>query len=105
MRSRYTAFALGHADHLFRTWHPRTRPADTGAGPALGTDGATTWTGLRILSVTAGGETDAEGRVVFTASYRDETGAHTMTEDSAFTRRAGRWVYVDGEHTALEEDR
>ena len=28
MRSRYTAYAMGSGDHLFRTWHPRTRPAD-----------------------------------------------------------------------------
>src|SRR6188474_3543469 len=28
MRSRYTAFALGIEDHVFRTWHPRTRPDD-----------------------------------------------------------------------------
>jgi SEC-C motif domain protein len=26
MRSRYSAFAVGRADHLFRSWHPRTRP-------------------------------------------------------------------------------
>ena len=43
MRSRYTAFVRGDADHLFRTWHPRTRPEHV-----LGTPG-TTWTGLEIL--------------------------------------------------------
>lgn len=26
MRSRYTAFALGDADYLLRTWHPSARP-------------------------------------------------------------------------------
>ncbi|HVX54620.1 YchJ family protein, partial [Nocardioides sp.] len=26
MRSRYAAYALGKADYVFRTWHPRTRP-------------------------------------------------------------------------------
>ena len=30
MRSRYTAFVLRDADHLWRTWHPRTRPAQVG---------------------------------------------------------------------------
>ncbi|WP_369805756.1 YchJ family metal-binding protein [Mycobacterium sp. 1165178.9] len=28
MRSRYSAFAYGDSGYLFRTWHPRTRPAD-----------------------------------------------------------------------------
>ena len=27
MRSRYSAFALGLAPYLLRTWHPSTRPA------------------------------------------------------------------------------
>ena len=40
MRSRYTAFVRGDADHLFRTWHPRTRPDDVAPDPA------TRWTGL-----------------------------------------------------------
>ncbi len=26
MRSRYSAFVVGDEDHIFRTWHPRTRP-------------------------------------------------------------------------------
>ena len=28
MRSRFSAYALGEIDHVFRTWHPRTRPDD-----------------------------------------------------------------------------
>ena len=28
MRSRYSAYACGDSDYLFRTWHPRTRPPD-----------------------------------------------------------------------------
>lgn len=80
MRSRYTAHATGDADHLFRTWHPRTRPDDIALDPT------TRWTGLRIVS--------AEGDTVeFVAS--SETGQ--MHERSRFERRGGRWVYVDGD--------
>lgn len=80
MRSRYTAHATGDADHLFRTWHPRTRPDDIALDPT------TRWTGLRIVSV--------EGDTVeFVAS--SETGQ--MHERSRFERRGGRWVYVDGD--------
>ena len=49
MRSRYTAFALRDEDYLFRTWHPRTRPA-----PPYWVEG-TQWTGLTILGAEAGG--------------------------------------------------
>ena len=36
MRSRYTAFVVGDGDHLFRTWHPSTRPDDLDVAPDPG---------------------------------------------------------------------
>lgn len=80
MRSRYTAFVRGDTDHLFRTWHPRTRPED------LSPDPTTTWTGLRIVA------TDGD-TVEFVATRKDGQ----MHEVSRFEQRAGRWVYVDGD--------
>ncbi len=89
MRSRYTAFALGNEDHLFRTWHAKTRPRD------LGLDAATEWLGLEILATTGGGADDLEGTVHFRAKFRDHLGAHVLEENSRFARRVGRWMYVD----------
>jgi SEC-C motif-containing protein len=83
MRSRYAAYALGDLDHVFRTWHPRTRPADLAPDPAL------TWTGLRILDAGA-------DWVEFEASYDRAGTPGRLHERSRFERRAGRWVYVDG---------
>lgn len=88
MRSRYTAFALRDSDHLFRTWHPRTRPAVVTADPG------TRWTGLRILRVEDGGPEDVTGIVEFRADYRDAAGAGSMHETSRFEKRAGRWLYL-----------
>ncbi len=97
MRSRYTANALGNRGdpraeaHLFRTWHPRTRPVGPLLSPGL------TWTGLEVLR-TCGGGSDGSGVVEFEASFVDEGGhAGRLRETSRFTRRAGRWVYVDGD--------
>jgi SEC-C motif-containing protein len=90
MRSRYAAYATGRLDHVFRTWHPRTRPAEVEPVPGL------TWTGLRVLATVDGGREDTAGRVEFEARYRTADGAHVLHEDSRFERRAGRWVYVDG---------
>jgi len=90
MRSRYSAYATGRLDHVFRTWHPRTRPAGLDPLPGLA------WTGLRVLATLDGGPQDATGRVEFEAGYRTADGAHVLHEDSRFERRAGRWVYVDG---------
>ncbi|MDO4918831.1 YchJ family protein [Kocuria sp.] len=88
MRSRYTAFATGAEDHLFRTWHPRTRPQDTS------TDPGTVWTGLGVERVVDGGPEDEHGVVEFTAEYVSGGRPGSMHEVSEFTRRAGRWMYV-----------
>ena len=85
MRSRYAAYARGGrvgADYLFRTWHPRTRPApdelDLGDGSG--------WTGLEIHGY-------GEDWVEFTAHHVNGD----LYERSRFQRRAGRWLYLDGE--------
>lgn len=92
MRSRYTAFALGDAAHLERTWHPRTRPQ------RVEPDAALEWTGLRIVATEAGGASDVAGVVEFVASWAEPDGTTgALHERSAFARRGGRWLYVEGE--------
>ncbi len=91
MRSRYAAYAVGDLDHVFRTWHPRTRPDEITASPGL------TWTGLTIVSTSGGGPDDDAGEVEFRAAYRTADGPGLLHERSRFEQRAGRWVYVDGD--------
>ncbi len=91
MRSRYSAYAVGDLDHVFRTWHPRTRPADLAPSPGL------TWSGLEVLRTVDGGPSDDTGVVEFRARFRDVEGEHVMHETSRFERRGRRWVYVDGD--------
>jgi SEC-C motif-containing protein len=90
MRSRYAAYATGRLDHVFRTWHPRTRPDDPTPAPGV------RWTGLRVLATVDGGPQDDTGRVSFEARFETADGPQVLREDSRFERRAGRWVYVDG---------
>ena len=94
MRSRYSAYSVGDADYLFRTWHPRTRPADVTVDPGI------TWTGLEVTDTVAGGADDELGEVEFTARFEAAGRAGSMRERSRFERRAGRWFYVD----AVTED-
>ena len=96
MRSRYTAFVVGDEDYLFRTWHPRTRPEGPYCHPG------TQWTGLTIHETVDGVAGDETGVVEFTASYRTGDGhggvvADALRERSRFTRRAGRWLYLDAD--------
>ena len=86
MRSRYAAYVVGATDHLFRTWHPRTRPDVDDLAP----DPDLTWTGLRVLG-------SGEDWVEFVASYDRDGVAGELRERSRFERRGGRWVYVDGD--------
>lgn len=90
MRSRYAGFALGLDDYLWRTWHPRTRPARVDLDD-------TEWTSLEIVDVVDGSEGDQEGIVEFVAHYRHGRRSGSMRERSRFERRARRWMYVDAE--------
>lgn len=84
MRSRYSAYAVGDLQYVWRTWHPRTRPAEVSP---TGLE----WIGLEIVDV-------SDDQVEFRAHYRSEgrrTG--TLHERSRFAVRARRWFYVDGD--------
>ena len=91
MRSRYSAYAVGDLDYVWRTWHPRTRPG------ALAPDGELIWTGLQIIDTVDGGPGAQIGEVEFQASYRRAGRTGRLHERSRFAVRAGRWFYVDGE--------
>ncbi|BAL91806.1 hypothetical protein AMIS_65860 [Actinoplanes missouriensis 431] len=90
MRSRFSAYALGRTDHVFRTWHPETRPSD----PAeLADDPNLRWVRLEVLGMSGGGMFDAEGTVEFRAHYREGGKPGVMQEKSRFVRSEGQWVY------------
>ena len=90
MRSRYSAFALGDAAYLLRTWHPATRPERLD----LQDDGRR-FTGLHILETTGGSPLHTQGTVRFRADYTDADGPGSQTENSEFERIGGDWTYVD----------
>lgn len=98
MRARYSAFATDQRDFLFKTWHPRTRPPQVGVNNVE-------WTGLEILA-TRGAALDGDGSdagVEFRASFQINGERLVLHERSRFTRRAGRWFYLDGD--ILEDGR
>ena len=97
MRSRFSAFVVGDEDHLFRSWHPRTRPP----GPYC--HAGTRWLDLTVHETVGGGVEAADGEeavVDFTAHFLTGDGRGRVVEDelherSRFVRRAGRWLYLD----------
>lgn len=91
MRSRFTAFAVGDAAHLRRSWHPETRPDDIRIDPRR------RWTGLEIVATDAGSALDGTGVVEFRAHSELDGAPSTLHERSRFARVDGAWVYVEGE--------
>lgn len=88
MRSRFSAFALGDAGYLLRSWHASTRPEELSLDPGL------RWYRLDIERTEAGGPFDVDGVVEFVAYFRgDERGS--LHEVSRFVREGRDWFYVD----------
>ncbi len=101
MRSRYCAYALGgHGEYLLKTWFPATAEGLTVEDLS---EKNTDWLQLEVLDKTQQGN---KASVEFKAWYRsDEADAvmldgitmKALHEKSAFTRVAGRWLYIGGE--------
>ena len=90
MRSRFSAFAVGDAGYLLRTWHASTRPRQ------LDLDDGVAWTRLEIVEVVDGGLFDASGVVEFRAHHRTGRARGVLHERSTFRREDGQWYYVSG---------
>ena len=88
MRSRYSAFAVGDAGYLLRTWHPSRRPRTLSLDPAL------RWTRLAILETRDGGLFDATGTVQFRAMYVRQGRRGILAETSRFVRQDRHWTYL-----------
>lgn len=91
MRSRFSAFAVGDAGYLARTWHASTRPA------RLDLDDDTRWYRLDVRATTGGGVFDTAGTVEFEAFWRSSQGRGSLQEVSRFVRGTEGWQYVDGD--------
>jgi SEC-C motif-containing protein len=88
MRSRYSAFAVGDAGYLLRTWHPTGRPKTLTLDPALA------WTRLAVLETQGGGLFDDTGTVRFRAIYVREGQRGVLAENSRFVRHDRLWTYL-----------
>jgi SEC-C motif domain protein len=88
MRSRYSAFAVGDAGYLLRTWHPSSRPRTVSLDPAL------RWTRLAVLATRGGGLFDTTGTVQFRAMYIQDGQRRVLSETSRFTRHHRHWAYL-----------
>jgi len=98
MRSRYTAYAIGHTAHLMRTTHPDSphRRSDRVAwrDELVRYCEAARFTGLEVVD--APPPHRGEGYVEFRATFELGGQPRLQAERSRFLRHEGRWAYVDG---------
>jgi SEC-C motif-containing protein len=94
MRSRYTAYSLGHSEYIQRTWHPRTRPQSLDLSEELQQG---QWIGLSVKRH----ENTAENTAIveFIACYKPKGGGAVcrMHEQSRFVYENEQWFYVEGD--------
>ncbi len=95
MRSRYSAFAKGEMDYIFKT-HDEDSRAE------LDMDGVKSWAlnsewlGLEILDTNQGTAKDSEGKVEFRCKFIYNGSEQTHHELSSFKKVNGEWFFVDG---------
>ena len=102
MRSRYTAYALGHLTHLKNSLDAHWRASFDEEGTRTWSQGAV-WQGLSILSTKGGGQEDQEGEVEFVAAFKMDGQDQHMRERARFRKRAGHWYYVDGKTKSMQD--
>ena len=97
MRSRYSAYALGMADYIMGTTHPKygayQHDKKSWKKQILAFSNGATFRKLEILSDHEG---DIEAFVTFTAYLDREGDDITYTELSRFIKEGDRWLYAEG---------
>jgi SEC-C motif-containing protein len=93
MRSRYTAYALGHIEYIKKTM--KGLPLENfDVHSALSWSKSVYWLKLEILETKS---KDDEAFVMFVASFVSKSKIHYLKEKSKFKRIDGQWYYTDGQ--------
>lgn len=104
MRSRFSAYAVGEVEYLWRTLHPSNEAVAEGRDAHLAAIRATRqvvrYTRLRVLDH----DTDEDGtraRVLFHAELYEQGRDRSFLELSTFERTSEGWRYVSGVNRTL----
>ncbi|MDD4102469.1 MAG: YchJ family protein [Kiritimatiellae bacterium] len=95
MRSRYSAYAMGAVDYLFKTSGPKVRKEFDAENTKKWSESAE-WTGIEILDEQGGSETDDLAVLEFIAHYSVNGTAFDHHESASFAKKNGEWIFMDG---------
>ena len=88
MRSRYTAYAMAAIDYLYRTSGAKIQKEFNAEESRKWAESAE-WSGIEMLNVVGGGETDETGTVEFVARYSVNGTPFDHHEISSLPKRTG----------------
>jgi|LakMenEpi03Aug12_release.lakeMendotaPanAssembly.Ray.scaffolds.fasta_scaffold1219788_2 SEC-C motif-containing protein len=98
MRSRFTAFAVGDGDYLWRTLHPdhpdRAIPRDVWLATMRRETRDNRYLGLKVLGASEAGD---RATVTFLARIMRHARDASFGERSLFARTSDGWLYLSGE--------
>ncbi|NLQ16156.1 YchJ family protein [Marinomonas sp. M1K-6] len=97
MRSRYTAFSLGHFDYIAATQKLKEAPNQS-ASDIQDSNEYTQWIKLEINATEEGSEKDKQGTVAFSAHFKEGKHIGCLNERSVFKKVKDQWFYISGEH-------
>lgn len=97
MKSRYTAYSIGHAQYLYETTYAKHR-AEYNLESIKQWSKENNWTRLEIISTEHGSVSDTRGIVEFKAYFTDANGQQQVHhERSNFVNEDSKWYYLDGQ--------
>lgn len=100
MRSRFSAYVVGHAQHLYRTTHPDNPAVKEVPQDRYLRETVAYCKDVEFIALTIHGTWEADestmAQVEFTAQYITSGEAGAFSERSNFVLLADRWVYHSG---------
>jgi SEC-C motif domain protein len=97
MRSRYSAYALGHIDYIVHTTVLVQQPLLDQRGIRAWSQNSQ-WLGLTVYEQKIARHSVHHAWVRFTAKWQDQQGLHQHDELSAFVQVGQQWFFIDPNH-------
>lgn len=95
MRARYTAYAMGAIDYLYKTSGNKVRKEFDAENTRKWSESAE-WTGIEFLVENGGGVDDQDATLEFIAHYSVNNAKFEHHERAEFIRKNGEWLFMDG---------
>ncbi|MDD2600892.1 MAG: YchJ family protein [Kiritimatiellae bacterium] len=95
MRSRYTAYAMGAVEFLYKTSSAKVKKEFDADNSRKWAESAK-WTGIEILKESNGKADDTTGSVEFIAHYTVNETEFNHHEKADFEKINGEWLFMDG---------